>query len=207
MLVGCGGEPSWKRSVTANGLPNVLTQAKAEAIFVSLLDAGLEPVFFPQGVETPWRVLVSSGKRLTIGLGQWTNDGPGWNAHILTVESKGGSWAFRFGGDCASFGPTPRAGQSVVEALEYSLGLEANQIDVQVTERQCAGARDPEPYLHTPWVVETADTVTLYLTSDPVVGGATCPSNPIVTRTITLNSPLGDRQVIDGWLYPATPLG
>jgi hypothetical protein len=193
------------------GLPGVLDQAQAEALFTSLLDgpAGEELALAPLSkgaAETPWRVLAEDGDTLTLGLGEWTEEGPGADGSILTVKKSGDDWTIDSGGDCRLFGPIAREGLSVVEATGYAPGATAYDIAVQTNERQCASGRDPAPYLNDPYVVETAQRVTLYLTSAPVEGYADCQGNPTVTQTVTLDQPLGERQVVDGWVWPAAPL-
>lgn len=75
-------------------------------------------------------------------------------------------------------------------------------IDVLVSEIECTSARDPEPFLAEPVVVETAESVTVYWTTEAMTEGADCPGNPWVPRSITLEQPLGDRELLDGSTYP-----
>jgi hypothetical protein len=79
--------------------------------------------------------------------------------------------------------------------------------DAQLGEvlQHCTGSRDPNPYLHEPVVVETEESVTLYWTSTPPEGGNTCPGNPSVRVSVTLERPLGGRTVLDGFEYPPRP--
>jgi hypothetical protein len=78
---------------------------------------------------------------------------------------------------------------------------------VLVNELQCASGRDPSEFLEDPRVEETPESVTVFWTSQPVVGGADCQGNPSVERTIELDEPLGDRQLLDGSSYPPSPVG
>lgn len=52
----------------------------------------------------------------------------------------------------------------------------------------------------------TADTVTVYWTSEPP-GTAECPSNPAVATTLTLPEALGERRLLDGSRWPPVPFG
>ncbi|GAA1117595.1 hypothetical protein GCM10009582_13530 [Arthrobacter flavus] len=71
----------------------------------------------------------------------------------------------------------------------------------------CTGARDPAPFLATePVVVETEDEVTVYWTSQQIQGGADCPGNPWVERTLQLDQALGDRTLMDGSTWPPAPV-
>ncbi|MFC7402975.1 hypothetical protein [Citricoccus sp. GCM10030269] len=84
---------------------------------------------------------------------------------------------------------------------------ESTTVEVVVSEQQCASARDPDPHLAAePVVVETDDDVTVYWTSESVTGGAACPGNPWVKRTLTLDEPLGTRTLLDGSAWPARPM-
>ena len=76
-----------------------------------------------------------------------------------------------------------------------------------VNELQCTSGRDPSDYLEEPRVEESAESVTVFWTSEPVAGGADCQGNPSVERRIELDEPLGDRQLLDGSAYPPSPIG
>ncbi len=56
-------------------------------------------------------------------------------------------------------------------------------------------------------VVEAADAVTVYWTSDAIEGAAGCPGNPVVRRVVKLDQPLGNRELLDGSSWPAAPVG
>ena len=51
------------------------------------------------------------------------------------------------------------------------------------------------------------DSVTIVVLVAPVEGMATCPSNPWHPITVTLDAPLGDRQLLDGHRHPPEPVG
>ncbi|WP_313556010.1 hypothetical protein, partial [Miniimonas arenae] len=88
------------------------------------------------------------------------------------------------------------------------------ELVVELIEAACTFARDPSPYLREPVVTETDDAVTITWSSSftPVGEEPTpekplqamdCPANPVVTRTVTLAAPLGDRALLDGSSWPA----
>jgi len=76
------------------------------------------------------------------------------------------------------------------------------QLDLLVSEVECTSARDPEPYLREPVIVETSQSVTIYWATEALRAAASCPGNPWVARTVTLEEPLGDRALRDGSGYP-----
>ena len=79
-------------------------------------------------------------------------------------------------------------------------------MELEVSERDCASARDPSAYLHEPYIVATADAVTLYWTVATPSGDLTCPSNPAVRRSLELEEPLGARTLYDGSVWPPRAL-
>jgi len=48
--------------------------------------------------------------------------------------------------------------------------------------------------------------VTIIVLVAPVEGGAECPGNPWHPITVTLEAPLGSRQLLDGHQYPRASL-
>ncbi len=77
-------------------------------------------------------------------------------------------------------------------------GTAATEVHVLVTERGCASGEPMGERLLGPEVVGSDDAVRLAFAAIPVVGGATCPSNPSTAVTIQLDAPLGDRALVDG---------
>jgi hypothetical protein len=110
-------------------------------------------------------------------------------------------------GDCR-LRPVLEAGAAWarVSASTAALDPEATSVPVQVTETECTSSRDPEPHLRKPVVVETDETVTVYWTTEEATGGQKCPGNPPAERVVELDGPLGDRAVLDGSTWPATPV-
>jgi hypothetical protein len=53
--------------------------------------------------------------------------------------------------------------------------------------------RDPDPFLHEPWVVETSEKVTIYWTSEPPKGGQDCQGDPSIDEVVELAKPVGTR--------------
>jgi hypothetical protein len=89
-----------------------------------------------------------------------------------------------------------------VTADPQALSPSSTSIPVWVTEYSCTSARDPDPYLKDPIVVEDERSVTVYWTSTPPEGDQDCPGNPRVERVLELRKPLGDRVLLDGSRWP-----
>lgn len=209
--VSCGGSPGWPPSIMADGVPAPLSDEEMVGIFRALLadpevNGELQLSFLAAGAEaTEWRMLVGDSYQMTLGLGNWTDEGPAEGSFVFGLEREGERWRWTGGGDC-HLRPVLKEGHSWVDVETTGVNPKSSEPSVQVTEMQCASARRPDDYLHEPYVVETDESVTVYWTSDPVVGAANCPGNPSVTRTIRLDEPLGDRELLDGSTYPPSPI-
>ena len=207
VMVSCGDGEGWARSVMSEGVQGVLGVDEATRIFEAILGDprnGGEAArsLFPDGVDVEWRVLRRDDKSLTIGLGRWTDQGPaGQGTNILRLEREGNTWRAAGWGECR-LSPVLKANHSRAEVTGYQGGAESTRIAIQVNERECTSGRDPDRFLHEPYVVETDDSVTIYWTSEPPRDSQTCPGNPSVDRVVELEEPLGTRTVLDGLSYP-----
>ena len=210
VVVGCFGRTGWPVSVTADGIQGVFTDDDVRAIFAEMLELTDNPVdlasFLPDGPDTEWRLLRVDGNRYEFGVGPWTADGPGPGGSILNAEDRAGGWTWTGGGGC-EVKPLLEDGHMWLELHGKGLDRTASQPMIEVNEVECTSARDPSPYLHDPYVVETDESVTVYWTSTPPQGGQDCPGNPSVSRPLPLSEPLGDRELLDGSTYPPSPVG
>lgn len=75
-----------------------------------------------------------------------------------------------------------------------------------INEQACASGQAPVDREIVPVVTETDDTVTIVVLVAPVEGGADCPGNPWHPITVTLEAPLGERQLLDGHRHPPEPV-
>ncbi len=208
VMVSCGGDGAgWPPSVMTEGLQGVLTDDEARGIFQGILSdpmTGEEAALslFPDGVDVDWRVLHEDDNSLTIGLGRWTEQGPtGENTRILGLAREGNAWRADGWAGC-QLSPVLKEGNSWAEVTGYKGDAESARLTAQVSERECTSGRDPGPFLHEPFVVETNEKVTIYWTSEPPKGGGDCQGNPAVDRVVELHQPLGTRPVFDGFSYP-----
>jgi hypothetical protein len=210
LTVGCFGQTGWPVSVMAGGIQDVLTGDEVRAIFAEMLALTDNPVdlatFLPDGPDTEWRLLRVDGNKYEFGVGPWTEDGPGPDGSILNAEDRADGWRWTGGGGCR-IQPLLEDGHMWVELHSKDLDRTSNEPMIEVNELDCTSSRDPAPFLHDPYVVETDESVTVYWTSTPPEGGQTCPGNPSVSRPLPLDEPLGDRELLDGSTYPPSPVG
>ncbi|WP_019146204.1 hypothetical protein [Aeromicrobium massiliense] len=154
-----------------------------------------------------WKVLAEDADSLLVATGRWDERGPGGRAHRVGLEKQGDRLRVAGWGDCRLEPvPTDSAGWAMVTASATDLDPDATSVPVRVTEVECASSRDPEAHLHEPVVVETDESVTVYWTAEKPTGPQKCPGNPLADRVIELAEPLGDRTVLDGSTWPATPV-
>lgn len=211
--VGCGGDSGWSPSVMASGIGGVVEPADVVEAFTDLLAdpeiaPELEMSFLQDGPEhTEWRVLAAEGDSLTLGLGEWSEDGPGAGARTFGLERDGDDWRWTGGGDCR-LEPVLGGDHTWVELTRPAGGLDRTSTNpaVGVSERECTSGRDPRPHLEQPHVVETSTTVTVYWTSLGPEGFHNCMGNPRVAATVPLRQPLGERLLLDGSTYPPRPV-
>jgi hypothetical protein len=210
--VSCGGGDGWSPSIMASGIESPFSHGQMIEIFSELLAnpkyAGeLELSFLTKGAErTPWRLLEVDGDSYTLGIDTWTEDGPVDGAFVMGIERRDDAWVWTGGGNC-HLAPVLRPGRTWVELHGAGLDRTSTEPMVDLNERTCTSARDPSPFLHDPYVVETDEWVTVYWTSTPPQGNQTCPGNPTVSRPLPLQEPLGDRPLLDGSTYPPSPVG
>jgi hypothetical protein len=208
--VGCSGTEGWAASTMADGLPGVLSQARAEDAFTELLadprySGELAASFLADGPSaTQWRVLRVDGDTYTIGLGAWTATGPGNGATVFEIQGHQGAWTWLGGGGC-QLEPVLSPGTDWVQLTAPQEGLDRSSTDpvVGLTEQSCSSGRDVRPYLHTPFVQETSTTVTVYWAATaPTPGSWNCVGIAPVGVPVHLAAPLGGRTLLDGSTYP-----
>lgn len=215
--VSCDGHaPGWAPSLMRDGIPGVLTDDEAVGAFRAMLDdpelgaeLRLSNVFPDDPADTDWRVLIDEGTSIGVGLGPWTELGPGPGINILTLEREDGRWAWAGMGTC-QLEPVLVADDVdwvTVNRPESGLDRDSRSPVVGVSERECTSGRDPGPFLLDPYVVEHDETVTVYWTSEAPTGYHTCPGRAPVERALELDAPLGDRELLDGSVWPPVPVG
>lgn len=228
LLVTCGGGPSFPAGRAAEGGLEVSPDV-AEEIVATLADlkesGGIDapgPLQHAEAEEVEWILLWQESFGGTQQAGVLLGD-PGVTemdlstAEYASLEWQGESWQVGgWGGTCGARPALPVEDGWVSVALpdgtdpqnqsadQARSTAETATLDLMVSEIDCTSARDPEPYLAEPVVVETEQAVTVYWTTELPTGGADCPGNPWVPRSLTLQDPLGDRELLDGSSYPPT---
>jgi len=216
MLSCTGSGPYFPASAMAGGIEGVADEAEVEAALRRLAaEVGIDAPWEVQraGVtDAEWIVLgreTDEGtEELLLGMGPWGPDGPSdRRSQYVILDRIDGGWEASGWGDC-NLEPVLPPGTSWLEMAAPPEGLDpaATSLEVEVSERECASARDPAPFLNEPVVVEREDSVTVYWTSESPQGDQRCPGNPSVRRVVALERPLGDRALLDGSTWPPNPV-
>ena len=80
----------------------------------------------------------------------------------------------------------------------------SDRITVLATEAACAGGKAPtDRRVRSVLVDENPGSVSVVILVEPTRGGATCQGNPSFEFEITLDRPLGDREILDASVHPA----
>ncbi len=82
----------------------------------------------------------------------------------------------------------------------------STELPLVINERNCASGRAPEGRDIVPVVTEGDSQIVIVVLVEPA-GEADCPSNPWHPITVTLDSPLGDRTILDGHTSPPGTFG
>jgi hypothetical protein len=202
------GSLSWPVSAMDGGVDGLIDDAEVDAALAAVAEEA--PMDAPEA--EPWIALAageSAGSKLVIlGVGPWSSEtGPGAGALSVALESTETGWKVASWGDCQLHVALP-AGRTQVELTAPDGGVDGNTTapTVMVNERECTSGRDPNTYLGEPEVTETADTVSVFLTSESAVGDQNCQGNPSVPLTLELAEPIGDRELVDGGTWPPRPI-
>lgn len=155
--------------------------------------------------QTPVPTADASEIRVLLAIGEWGPEGPiGDESGYAVLAGNEDTYSVVDWGDCA-LTPALKPGLGWAGLSNASGDPSSSVLTVDVTEVGCTGARDPAAYLQEPVMVETDASVTIsWATTESL--GADCPGNPSVTRQLQLAEPLGNRTILDGSTWPATPL-
>lgn len=104
---------------------------------------------------------------------------------------------------CAAPAPTPQPTQTLIVdsspaiwTLASELAPESTSVEIDVSRLECSSGVTGE--LFPPTVSYESERVLIKVTAVPLPdGGYECPSNDLVSVTVTLSEPLGDRDLID----------
>lgn len=216
VMLRCGGSgPGFAASAMTGGVEGLADKAEVEAALEDLVNEfGIDAPPALRGVDmgdAEWIVLGKTDQdpaELVLGVGDWGADGPGVDGDYVVLDRVDNGWRASGWGDC-NLEPVLPADAGWVDIVAAPDGLDpaATSVAVEVIERDCTSGRDPEQFLHEPFVVEDNDVVTVYWTSEAVRGDANCQGNPPVRQIVELDQPLGDRALLDGSTWPPEPVG
>lgn len=166
-----------------------------------------------EGADAVPFIALASGRfagrdSVVVGVGSWSAEsGPGDQAQYVTLERTDTGLDFTGWGDCQLSVALP-PGRSQVEITAPPSGVDGATTTpaVMANERECVSGRDPSTYLGEPVVVESADRVVVTLSSETAIGRQNCQGNPSVSVTLDLDEPVGDRELLDGGVWPPRPI-
>lgn len=149
-----------------------------------------------------WRELARTEAEVLFATGEPPEDLLG-----LVLERRGEAWVFRSSGGCV-----PEVVRDGLARAEWRLaagapapGPASEVVEVEVTERACAGGQSSEARVVGPEVAYGVDAVVVTFFVEPLPpGDVTCQGNPSSLRSVRLSESLGDRSLLDGGVYPPT---
>ena len=159
-------------------------------------------------LEIGWRVLVRTESDALVTGG----DPPSLFVRMVLEDGRWRSEQGAAGEPCVP----RRAVPDGLEAVRWSLdpahpqpGPDDTQLHVLVSGSACSGGEPLGERLVGPQVELTDDEVVVAFAATPLPAGAyTCPSNPADVVVVTLDEPIGDRTIVDGFdLPPRPPVG
>ncbi len=207
--VGCGDGIDWPVAAMDGGVAGLLEDQPVREAFASLADEmGIDApaAIQRQGADrVPWIALAVERSTYAVGVGVWSAaDGPARGASIVRLDqADDGSLDASSWGDCRLEVSLP-AGRSPVGLKAPEGGVDPTTSDPSVLafERRCTSGRDPSDFLGETAIVEEADRVVVSLSSEAIDGAVTCQFNPSVPVALDLAEPLGDRELLDGSVWP-----
>ena len=181
--------------------------AEAEAALEAALTgpAGGEASYFVD--EYTWSIVSRTEAELLL-FGQPTvaTDGASGQASpyaSMTFDRVGDEWSVNGFGQCRlEVSALGLGSATVILDPDRAPDPTSTELPVLIRERDCSGGQAPVDREIVPVVTETDTTIELIVLVAPVIGGATCPGNPLHPITVTLEQPFGDRVVVDGATQP-----
>jgi hypothetical protein len=209
-LLTCGGfGPGFPASALTN------TSNRPDDVAAALKHLAMEqPVEAPYALrdteiaDAEWFVLGGSDSEVAVAVGSWDRTGAvSPDGQVVALKKATGGWSSSGWGSCMRLEPVlPQASTWVQVRASVEPDPASTKVSVEVSEIECVSGRDPRPFLQVPKVVEDDQAVTVYWTSEMTLDGANCLGNPWVKQTLQLTEPLGDRKLLDGSRWPATPI-
>lgn len=162
------------------------------------LEDPFEPAITPR---TGWRVLKRTDDLALYGAGEPPE------IIYMALEREDGEWAWAGQGQCKV-----RVWVEGGEAAEWEIDPDAppmpddRTLRVLLSELACTSGADPRPRLEEPQIsyAEQSVTIALFVRYIDAAPGEffTCIGVPPVPTKIELDQPLGERELLDGGIYP-----
>ena len=146
-----------------------------------------------------WRVLEHTDRRLILATGE-----PPQLLQV-TLGRRDGRWDVLGRGGCtveAHWGETGRAEWKLNPRFPASAS--DTELHLLIVDQECSSGIDPRPRLETPQIIYGEETVTIALFVRPPSpkGFYTCIGPPPVPIIVELDQPIGERELLDGAVYP-----
>lgn len=132
-------------------------------------------------------------------------DGDPLTLSLQSAELRDDTWQWTgssVGEDCELETPVPEGVHRVdweIDPAASALTPTSTSIDLLANERECVSGEPMGDRFRAPMVIETDTAVLITMTATPPEADFfTCPGNPSQPVTITLASPLGEREILEG---------
>jgi hypothetical protein len=181
-------------------LPDTPMDAGAtEALAQAVEEVGVEGESL---LDYEWSIAAREESHLLL-LGRVIDGEDASYAHAALAREDDG-WHLSGWGGCRPVVEAPGYGPAARLVLdpEVEPSPDSDQLAVWINEASCASGMAPVDRAVIPVVVDDDDRVVITVLVEPVEGGADCQGNPWHPITITLDQPLGERQVFDGSTVP-----
>ena len=133
---------------------------------------------------------------------------PDWEFASATIGNTGGAWKLVGWGNCHPSIVLDGLSRATwtLEAGADVPAADATTFTALVTETVCTGGQPMDARLLPPAITYGADSVLIVFAARPLVFDegvvVTCPGNPASRVVVRLREPLGERQILDGGLFP-----
>ncbi len=136
-----------------------------------------------------------------------TADAGEW--HYASFELREGALQIGAYGSCRpeiALGPDMSRAELRLDPAFPAPDASATTVHLLINERACSGGQSPEGRVEPPFVTETAESVIIAVLVREIPGGNDCPGNPDFAVAVELAKPLGERQLLDGAVFPPAPI-
>lgn len=167
--------------------------------------------------ERDWRIVEHDDKQVGLlrSLGAPFDNGPGDVREYQAIALRrmtdnptvpDGTWMRTSSSTCTPQVVPPEDVGDATLHLADTPDSATTSLDLLVTEGACASGRSAEDRIELLQLVETDEEVRLHVGVRPLDGPQDCPSNPATPVTVELESPVGDRAIMDAGLIPPREL-